>query len=115
MGLRDWGLDKATGWIGRKTQGCKTKAGGIGLIILGIVGILGHIWTDAGLPVQEWDTIFGEIGAGLAALGIGSKIERVKAAVQENTEITKVNAPVKGLLPEAEEKKWDGKIPGQFP
>ena len=114
MGLRDWGLDKVTGYVGRKTEGYKTKAGGVGLFLLGIVGIMGHIWPDVGLPVQEWDIIVGEFAGGLAAFGIGAKVEKVKAAVAENTEITKATvAP--SLEQRVEPEKWNGKIPGQFP
>ena len=114
MGLRNWGLDKVTGYVGRKTEGYKTKAGGVGLFLLGIVGIMGHIWPDVGLPVQEWDIIVGELAGGLAAFGIGGKIERVKAAVQENTDITKATV-TPSLEQRVAPEKWDGKIKGQFP
>lgn len=116
MGLRNWGLDKVTGYVGRKTEGYKTKAGGVGLFLLGIVGIMGHIWPDVGLPVQEWDIIVGEFAGGLAAFGIGAKVEKVKNAVKENTEITRGKSAggdrVPDILPQ---QKWDGRIKGQFP
>lgn len=71
--------------VGAKMDGYKTAAGGIGMILLGIAGLLGQAFPDQqGLPKMEIDDSLTLIAGGLGVLGIGGKLEKTKAAVSGN-------------------------------
>lgn len=73
------------GYVGSKTDGYKTKIGGIGLILTALVGLLGQIWPDQGLPQMSVEAIFGMASAGMTALGLGGKAEKLKKAIQDQS------------------------------
>lgn len=81
-------LGKLLAYLGRKTDGYKTKAGGLGLILTGLVGLLGHLYPDQGLPTMELENVVTTVSAGFVALGLGGKAEKLKAALE-----VKPNAP----------------------
>lgn len=126
--MKNWLMSKMFGFIGQKLDGYKTKIGGIALILLGVVGIVGEIFPNQGLPVTDFESSCASIAAGIAALGLGHKAEKVKAAITApqpvaTPDVAPPNDWVPGLCPEEEERtapepkpeqKWDGKTPGQF-
>ena len=69
--------EKVIGFVARKFDGKKTLIGGVGMILLGLVGLLGHFWPDMGLPVMEFDAAAGYVVGGFAALGLGGKLEKL--------------------------------------
>jgi len=70
-------LSKLLGWIGKRLDGYKTIIGGVGLILTGCVGVIGHMFPDSGLPAPEVDVIFGQFSVGFVALGLGGKAEKL--------------------------------------
>jgi|GEM_PF-4666999 len=64
------------GRIAKMLDGHKTVIGGVGLILVGITGLIGHYMPDAGLPDMPTETSLGYIAGGFTALGIGGKIEK---------------------------------------
>jgi hypothetical protein len=65
------------GRIAKMLDGYKTTIGGIGLVLLGIVGMIGHYWPDSQCPPMDIDKAMGMIAGGFTALGIGGKLEKV--------------------------------------
>lgn len=77
-------------FIAKMMDGHKTYFGGavlillgLGKILVGIAGIVGNMYPDIGAPVMDVDTISATFqngaamfGAGLAAIGIGHKVEK---------------------------------------
>jgi len=74
-------LGKLLAWAGRKTDGYKTKVGGVGLILTGLVGLLGHLYPDQGLPTMEIESALTTISLGVTALGLGGKAEKIVGAI----------------------------------
>lgn len=111
--MKNWLIGKILAWAGKKLDGYKTKIGGVGLILVGVTGIIGQIFPDQGLPVMDLETAFGAIAAGLAALGIGHKVEKAKAVIQAQGD--RPSEVVKGPAPLEPAPKWDGRASGQFP
>jgi hypothetical protein len=88
--MKNWLIKKALGYAGRKLDGKKTYMGGggkmllgVATIISGVVGVLGNMFPDQGLPTMDYDTAFATIMAGgyafasgLEGIGIGHKIEK---------------------------------------
>jgi hypothetical protein len=88
--MKNWFVTKILQWLGRKLDGKKTYAGGVGkalvgfgTIITGIVGMLGIMFPDQGLPEMDIDNALALIGAGVYAIssgvssiGVGHKIEK---------------------------------------
>ena len=70
-------LSKLFGWIGGRLDGYKTIIGGVGLILTGVVGLIGHMFPDAGFPEQDMDFIFTQFSLGFVALGLGGKAEKL--------------------------------------
>ena len=120
--MKNWLIGKVLGFIGRKLDGYKTKIGGIGLIMAGVIGIIAEMFPDQGLPRPGLEVSLGYLTGGFAVLGIGHKVEKVKAVVQAQA-VSQGDRPpedVKGPVPiEApaprEPHRWDGRTPGQFP
>lgn len=79
-------LSKLLAFLGRKTDGYKTKVGGVGLILTGLVGLLGHLYPDQGLPTMELESVFTTISAGFVAIGLGGKAEKLKAALESKAD-----------------------------
>jgi hypothetical protein len=61
--------------------------GGVGLILVGLVGIAGHMFPDQGLPRMDLESAVGTLSAGFVALGLGGKAEKLKKAVEASTPI----------------------------
>ena len=92
--MNDFILVKILKAIGTRMDGYKTYAGatgkalaGLGTLISGILGVLGIIFPDQGLPKMEIEPALGLISAGVFAIssglssyGVGKKLE--KAEVQ---------------------------------
>lgn len=93
-------LGKLLTYLGRKTDGYKTKVGGVGLILTGLVGLLGHLYPDQGLPQMELESVFATVSAGFVALGLGGKAEKLKAALEAAPPAAKVaDAPAEADRP----------------
>ena len=88
----NWLMGKGLKWVGGKFDGYKTKIGGFGLILLGVIGIVNFMWPDTvpGCPVMTLEESIGSITGGCIALGIGSKIDKNTAAVKEASSVTKI-------------------------
>ena len=69
-------IDLIFGRIARSLDGYKTTISGIGTILIGVTGLIGHYWPDAGLPDMDPETSLGYIAAGFGILGIGGKLEK---------------------------------------
>lgn len=80
--MKNFLLGKLLGFVGRKLDGYKTKIGGVGLILTGLVGIAALIFPDQGLPQMELETSLTTIASGFAVLGIGGKAEKLKATIE---------------------------------
>ncbi|MDD2319158.1 MAG: hypothetical protein PHO83_03810 [Geobacteraceae bacterium] len=116
--MKNWLLNKVLGWIGKKLDGYKTKIGGVGLILIGAAGMIGRVFPDQGLPEMDVDSAVASIAAGVAALGLGHKAEKTRAAIAKTIppEVVIENSIAKAQPMEAQPvRKWDGKAPGQFP
>jgi len=87
----DWIIGKGLRWVGGKFDGYKTKIGGFGLILLGIIGIINFIWPDIvpGVPHMSLEESIGSVTGGCVALGIGGKIDKNTAAVKEASSVAK--------------------------
>jgi len=83
MSATNWIITKGVRWVGSLFDGYKTKIGGAGLILTGIVAAINLIWPGAvpGMPDMDIDQIIGSITGGLIAIGLGSKIDKNTAAV----------------------------------
>lgn len=75
-------LDKLLRFGAGRLDGYKTTIGGIGLILSGLVGLLGHLFPEQGLPQMELETAFTTMAGGFVALGLGGKAEKLKVAVE---------------------------------
>ena len=74
-------LSRLLQWVGRRMDGHKTTAGAVGLILTGVLGLAGNIFPDQpGLPQMELETALATISAGLVALGLGGKAEKIRDA-----------------------------------
>lgn len=69
------------GFIARKTDGYKTKIGGVGLILTALLGLASLIWPDQGLPQMSIEAVIGTFSLGMTALGLGGKAEKLKNAI----------------------------------
>jgi hypothetical protein len=82
--MRYFILDKVTKYTGKKLDGHKTKLGGLGFLLYGIVGLLGKMFPDQGLPVLETSSIWELIFTGIAILGLAGKADKLTTAVQNS-------------------------------
>jgi hypothetical protein len=72
-------IDLIFGRIARSLDGYKTTIGGVGLILVGVTGLIGHYWPDTGLPDMDIETSLGYVAGGFTALGLGGKLEKARA------------------------------------
>lgn len=68
--------EKVVKFIAHKFDGKKTIVGGLGMILLGLLGILGDIWPDLGMPAMKFDQAAQMVVGGFAVLGIGGKLQK---------------------------------------
>lgn len=82
--MKDFILKRILGFVGQKLDGYKTKIGGAGGIILGVLGLVKMIFPDQlpALPDMGIEASLGAISAGFAVLGLGGKIEKNTQAVK---------------------------------
>ena len=75
--MKDFFFKRVIGYIAGKMDGYKTLIGGIGLILTGVVGIIGNMFPDSGLPVPDAEYIMGQFSLGFVAMGLGGKAEKL--------------------------------------
>lgn len=75
-------IDKFLSWIGTKLDGYKTRLGGLGLILYGVVGLLGKLFPDVGLPQLETTTIIELLFGGTAVVGVAGKADKLTEAIK---------------------------------
>lgn len=97
------------GFIGKRLDGYKTKIGGVGLILSGIVGAINLLFPDTvPYPEMSVEGVIANITGGFAVLGIGGKIDKNTAAVEAsgvtNESITIVNSEQTITSPELTEE-----------
>lgn len=82
----NWVITRLVRWIGGRFDGYKTRIGGIGLILTGVISAINLVWPETvpGVPTMDLDGIIAAIGGGFVALGIGGKIEKNTAAMRES-------------------------------
>jgi len=68
-------------YLGKKLDGYKTKIGGIGSILMGILGIIGILFPDQKTVDLSLEASLAMIIGGFAALGIGGKLEKIKTVI----------------------------------
>ena len=79
----NWIVTKSLGFIGRKLDGYKTKIGGCGLILSGLIGLINLTFPGTvPFPAMDLETVITNMAGGFAVLGIGGKIEKQTAAVE---------------------------------
>jgi hypothetical protein len=129
--MKNWLLGKLLGFAGKKLDGYKTKIGGVGLILVGIAGIIAKLFPDQNLPEMDLDAAIASIAAGVAALGLGHKAEKTRAAVEATMppvvslpepeiSVKQGERPSAGVTGSASVEpspppKWNSRVPGQFP
>jgi len=99
--MKDFILTRILKYISGRLDGYKTYAGatgkalaGLGTLISGVLGVLGIMFPDQGLPEMEINSALGLIGAGafaissgLASYGVGKKLDK---ATDQRTAIAAV-------------------------
>lgn len=85
--MKNFILTRILGAVGSMLDGYKTKIGGAGSIMLGVLGVVKVIFPDqlAALPDAGIETSLGMIVAGFSVLGLGGKSEKTKTAIIEQT------------------------------
>ena len=91
--MKNWLINKALAYAGRKMDGKKTYAGaglkmitGVTLVLGGVAGLVGTMYPDLGAPAMDWETASATIASGIYAFssglegaGIGHKLEKQNA------------------------------------
>lgn len=89
--MKNWLFSKLLPYAGKKLDGKKTFFGGAGKVLsgiatmlVGVVGILGNMFPDQGLPNMTYLEASGAISAGivvasdgLQGIGLGHKLEKM--------------------------------------
>ncbi|MDA8082299.1 MAG: hypothetical protein M0024_01410 [Nitrospiraceae bacterium] len=79
-------LIRLIGSVASRLDGYKTKIGGFGFILLGLLGIIRIVIPDlTQLPAMTMEASLGLISAGITALGLGGKAEKQTLAIREQT------------------------------
>jgi hypothetical protein len=73
-------------YLGKKLDGYKTKIGGGGSILMGILGIIGIMFPDQKTIDISLEASLSLIAGGFVALGVGGKLEKLKTIIDENKE-----------------------------
>lgn len=78
----NWIVTKFLGFIGRKLDGYKTKIGGCGLILSGLIGLINLTFPGTvPFPAMDLETVITNMAGGFAVLGVGGKLEKQTTAV----------------------------------
>lgn len=77
-------VELVLGRVASALDGYKTKIGGVGLILIGVVGLIGHYWPDTGIKGMDIERALDSISLGIATLGLGHKAEKAKQAILES-------------------------------
>lgn len=89
----NWLLTKVLGFAGKKLDGYKTKIGGAGLILYGIIGAINLMFPGQVPGVElDLDTVIGSISGGFAIIGVGGKIDKNTTAVKESGNVLQNSA-----------------------
>lgn len=84
--MKNFLLNKLLAFIAGKLNGYKTKIAAAGFILTALVGCLGKLFPDQGLPEMDWDTIGSNFSGGMALLGVGHKLEKIAPPASTSTE-----------------------------
>ena len=68
--------EKIINFIAHKFDGKKTLIGGLGMILLGLLGVVGNIWPDLGMPTMDFEKAATMVVGGFSVLGIGGKLDK---------------------------------------
>lgn len=75
-------------FVGRKLDGYKTIIGGVSFILIGILGMIRIMFPElTQLPELTLEGALASISAGITALGLGSKAEKMTNEVKKGNEI----------------------------
>jgi hypothetical protein len=106
----NWLPTKVLGFAGKKLDGYKTKIGGVGLILYGLIGAI-NIMFPGTIPGVELtiDATIGSLSGGFAIIGIGGKIDKNTAAVKESGNVLEDSAaaPQRVISPALSEDQRD--------
>lgn len=76
--MADFILIRIIRFIGRKLDGYKTIFGGIGFIMTGVLGLIRLMFPDlTDLPEMSLEAIMASFAAGLTAIGVAGKAEKI--------------------------------------
>ena len=75
--MQDFFLKRILAAAAAKLDGYKTIIGGVGLILSGVVGIIGNMFPDTGLPAPSSEVLMSQFSLGFVALGLGGKAEKL--------------------------------------
>lgn len=90
----NWIVTRFLGYLGRRLDGYKTKIGGLGLILSGLVGLINLMFPDTvPFPPMDLESAVTNIAGGFAVLGIGGKLEKQTAAVANGQGRTAADTP----------------------
>ena len=82
--MKNFILTKLLRYIGKRLDGHKTQFAGVGSILFGILGIIGVMYPDTKMVELSLEQSLTAIIGGLAALGLGGKLDKVKDVLKEN-------------------------------
>ena len=82
--MKNFILTKLLRYVGKRMNGHKTQFAGVGFILFGIIGIIGVMYPDTKIVELSLEQSLTAIISGLAALGLGGKLDKVKSVLQEN-------------------------------
>ena len=82
--MKNFILTKLLRYVGKRMDGHKTQFAGIGSILFGILGIIGVMYPDSKIVDLTIEQALTAIIGGLAALGLGGKLDKVKNVLKEN-------------------------------
>lgn len=82
--MTDFIITKIIRFVGNKLDGYKTIIGGLGLILTGVLGFIRLMFPDlTQFPSMTIGEILVSISAGMTAIGLGGKAEKLKEEVHK--------------------------------
>ena len=91
--MENWIIGKILIWVGNALSGYKTYLAGVASILIGLTGAIGLLFPDLKLPVMTIPQIGAAFTAGMAAFGIGHKMDKNTAAINNQTEVLAAQSP----------------------